>query len=179
MSKGKNNSFSLYKIKSAFILKQIFGKLDFNKFLNIIRYNKKYQEKLNISNNTYKEEQNKIELEIIPLNTPFIFLMNNSINKLYKSNFHFYLNDKKAELKRNYITSADNAKKVRLILDKEIKSLNGLFKDCINIKKIKFVKFNRDDIDDMSYMFYGCTSLEEISFTKIKTCKVKNLEKML
>ena len=30
----------------------------------------------------------------------------------------------------------------------------------------------------MSYMFYGCTSLEEISFTKIKTCKVKNSEKM-
>ena len=53
MSELNNTTFSLYKIKSVFILKQIFGKLDLNKFLNIIRYNKKYQEKLNISKNTY------------------------------------------------------------------------------------------------------------------------------
>ena len=37
-----------------------------------------------------------------------------------------------------------------------IKSLSYFFYCCDCIKNINFIKFNRNDINQMSYMFYGC-----------------------
>ena len=56
---------SIINIKSDFILKQIFENLQKNKLLNIIRYNKNLQKKLNKNIDDYKEEYSKIEIEII------------------------------------------------------------------------------------------------------------------
>ena len=39
---------------------------------------------------------------------------------------------------------------------------------------MKFIKFNRRDIENMSYMFNECISLEELIFSKINTNNVKN-----
>ena len=45
----------LNNIKSKIILKSIIGRIDETKLLNIIRYNKKIQKRLNINLNNYKE----------------------------------------------------------------------------------------------------------------------------
>ena len=90
-------------------------------------------------------------------------------------NYHFYLNDNKEELDKNYITKYDNAKKIKVIIDEGIKSLSSLFKSCLYIKKINFIKLYRKDIIDMSYMFSGCSSLEEINITRIRTDNVQNM----
>ena len=50
MSETNNNS-SLLKIKSKYILKQVIGNLKIKKSLEIIRYNKILQNKLNIKIN--------------------------------------------------------------------------------------------------------------------------------
>jgi len=56
---------SIINIKSDFILKQIFENIQKNKLLNIIRYNKNLQKKLNKNIDDYKEEYSKIQIEII------------------------------------------------------------------------------------------------------------------
>ena len=53
-----------------YILKNIFNYLDKNKLLEIIKYNKKIQTRLNININNYKEHSeiySLIEIEIIPI----------------------------------------------------------------------------------------------------------------
>ena len=79
----KNDSIS--NIKNKYILKLIFEKLQKNKFLGIIRYNKKLQKLLCIDIINYKIEYCKIEIEIIPFENTY---------------GHIYFNDNKEEIKR-------------------------------------------------------------------------------
>ena len=168
-----NKKIILLNIKSIYILKQILDILDESILLNLIRYNKYHQNKLNIDINTYKEAK-KIEIEIIPYyqcdKEKFI---NIPIKK--EMFFHIYFNDNKEEIKRNYrLLSEDNIKKIKVIIDPQIVSLRNLFHRCAN-KKIDFIKFNNKDINDMSYMFYHCHLLEELNISKLKTNKVTKM----
>ena len=52
--KKSKTKIDLINIKSKFILKKIFESIQKNKVLNIIKYNKKIQNRLNITQNDYK-----------------------------------------------------------------------------------------------------------------------------
>jgi len=66
---NKNEKITtLSGIRNNYILKKIFMNLKLNKLLEIIKYNKKYQFKLNKNLNDYKDYMN-IEIEIIPIET--------------------------------------------------------------------------------------------------------------
>ena len=54
----------LNNVKSNYILKKILDNIRQIKTLNIIRYNKIIQNRLNIDINTYKNEYSKIKLEL-------------------------------------------------------------------------------------------------------------------
>ena len=168
-----NGNCSLKDVKNNFIFRRIFDNLDINKLLNIIRYNKYFQKRLNKDLDDYKNEYSIIVFEIIPVEDKYVYFL-----KKKEPSFHIYLNDNKEELDRIYITRYDNVKKIKILVDKEIKSFAELFQGCLYIKKIKFVRFNRKDINDMSYMFSGCSSLEELDISKMKTENVENMERM-
>ena len=51
-----DKNYTLNKIRSKYIVVKIFENLEKNKLLNIISYNKKYQELINIKLNYYKDE---------------------------------------------------------------------------------------------------------------------------
>ena len=68
------NNF-LIKIKSKYILKQIFDNLKETKLLEIIRYNKSIQNQLNKGLKDYINEFSKIEIEIIPKKKAHINLL--------------------------------------------------------------------------------------------------------
>ena len=137
-------------------MKLIFDNLQTNKLLKIIKYNKKLQNILNININDYVGYL-KTEIEIIPIKTSkklnFINIQNND-EKCY---YTIYFNDNKKTINRTYLTPNDKVKKIKIIIDYEVKKFNELFKNCECIKKITFSKFNRKDINDMSLMFFGCT----------------------
>ena len=140
------------RIRSKYILKTVFDNLKQNKFLEMIRYNKEIRSKLDISINDFKECL-QIEIEIIPIlnkNTNFIYISNKN-NKGY---YHIYLDNNQKEIKRVNIKAKDNAKKITVKIDYEIKSLYELFKDCKNIEKINVIKWNRKDINDLNSLCY-------------------------
>ena len=58
----------------------------------------------------------------------------------------------------------DKINKITIIIDHHVKSFSRLFENCRYIKKIYFKKIIRNDINDMKYMFYKCSSLEELNF---------------
>ena len=91
-------------------------------------------------------------------------LMN--ISNKEKNSYHFYINNKEESniYELNQINKINKIKMIKIIIDENIKSLSGLFKDCNYIKKINFIKFNRNDIINMSKMFKKCIELEGINF---------------
>ena len=175
--KTNNNSDNilLNKIKSKYKLKNILNNLSKKKFLELIKYNKQFQNTLEITIEDYKKFA-QIEIELYPAENVSGKFIN--IKKEDEYCFHIYFNDNKEEKKINTISSFDNIQKIKIIIDNEFKSISGLFKDCETIKKINFIKFTNKDILNMNYMFYGCTNLKELLFSKFKTDKVINMRYM-
>ena len=145
--------YSFKYIKSLNILKQITNHLTKNKLFKIINYNKLIQHKLDIGIIDYKKYYEQIEIELIPINENVRNYFIN-INEEYKTYYHIYFNNDKNEIKQNYFNKNDNITKINIILDNEIQSFEKLFCDCYCIEKIKFIRFIRNDIINMSYMFY-------------------------
>ena len=176
MDERNNNTNILSKIRCKYIIIKIFDNIKKRKLLNVINYNKKYQKLMKIKLNDYKKQFSKIEIEIIAKEN----INGDFINKKYKnkSNIYIYYNYNKGEtiFKRN--NSFDKERKIKIIIKYKIKSLSGLFEDCMNIKKINFIKFNNYEIKDMSRMFYGCSSLEEINFSNFNTNNVTDMSYM-
>ena len=171
----KNNN--LNKIRSKYIVMKIFDNLNQNRLLNIIHYSKKYQKLKNINLLFYKNEFLKIEIEIIPKENTFGQFINIP-KKNTRKNIHIYFNDNEKEIENESITKDDNVSKIIIIINSKTKSLSEFFYNCKCIKKMNFIKYNRDDIKDMRYMFGYCSSLEEINLSKFNTNNVINMKGM-
>ena len=147
-----------------------------NKFLDIIKYNKDIQNKLNLDINDFKEcSAIEIELILIP-NIYGVFIK--EINKEDESKYHVYFNNNHEEIKRNYITEEDKVKKINIRINYQVNSLNDLFYYCLCIESINFKIFYRNNIINMSGMFYGCSSLKEINFSNFITINVTDMSNM-
>ena len=90
----------LENIKSYYILKKIFLNLKKNKFLEIIKYNKKLQKRLKVNINDYIEYSqlySPIEIELIIEDNEY----GKFINLPYKEKeyYHIYFNNSKEEIK--------------------------------------------------------------------------------
>ena len=193
----------LNNINSKYILKQIADSLTKKERLEFFKYNKLLKEKLDININDYKSFCEQIEIEIILKNeiTHGKFI---NIPKEKEQYFHIYFNNDNKEIKRYYIKESDNVKKINIIIDNEINSLDGLFENrsiidsinfkrffrnniinmknlffgCSTLKEINFNHFNTENVTDMSYMFYGCNALEDLNLSKFNTNNVKDMNYM-
>ena len=171
-------------IKSKYILKTIFENLTRRKFLDVIHYNKDIKKKVEISLNDYiLFSQIEIELRLKQSlidkyeKNKFMFINYNNENEKY---IHIYFNgDKQKEIKINYINKTDNnISKINIVIDYKMTSLKNLFKDCVCLKEISFLRFNRKNITDISFMFQNCLFLEIISFSQFQTENVKKMNNM-
>ena len=113
ISKDKTES-----IKSNYILMKIFANLAEKKELLIVKYNKKIQNRLNLN---IKDYIRYIEIEIIPCDEKYGEFIN--INKNDKKYYHIYFNDNNKEIKNKYeIDEKDKVKKIKIIIDYQVKS---------------------------------------------------------
>ena len=99
----------LQKIKSVYILKKIFILLRKKGKLEIAKYNKKLQKKLNININDYKNCSREIEIEIIPSRDIYGLFFN--IGEENKKYCHIYFNDNYKKIERNNLDKSDRVKK--------------------------------------------------------------------
>ena len=166
-------------MKSVYILRKIFDIIPKNKNLEIIRYNKKLQKKLDLSINNYKkypELYTSIELEIKPVYCEYgKFIKISDSDKEY---YHTYFDDNKEEIKRNYLNKEDKVNKIKIIMDYQVKSFKKLFFGCTCVESIYFKKFYRNNITDMSYMFSECSALKELNLSNFNTINVTNMYNM-
>ena len=121
--------------------------------LNILNY-KKYNKKIKIE----IEYKNYVNEE----NNNYIYCY--SLNKGKKIS-EFFSNDK-------------IYKKIKILIENDVESFEELFVCCDSIKKINFIRFNRDDIKNMKKMFSECLLLEKIKFSNFKTKNVTDMSYM-
>ena len=92
----------LSNLKSNYLLRNLFDNLLKKSSLEIVKYNKNMQNRMNINIDTYKEYSqiySSIELEIKPINNKRgVFINFDNKNKIY---YHIYF-DNKEETKINY-----------------------------------------------------------------------------
>ena len=100
-----------------------------NKSLQIMKYNKKLQKRLNININDYKDYSQlyspiEIELKIADnyIASPFIFISNED-----KKYYYIYFDNSNEEITRNYLNKNEKVKKIKIIIDYQIKSFKNLF----------------------------------------------------
>ena len=163
-------------IKSRYILSKIYNNMTIKKKLEIVKYNKRIQNRLNLDVKDYKE-YSEIEIEIIPTKGKYGKFINIKENdELY---YHIYFNDNNEEIKNKYeIKEEDKVTKIKIIIDYQVKSFKKLFSGCKCIESINFKKFYRNNITDMSWMFYECSSLKELNLTNFNTNNVTNMREM-
>ena len=168
----------LKNIKSRYIIKEILNILDEGRKLKIIKYNKLFQDKIDVTKNDYRKYcQIEIEISLIEIKeTKKMKFINRK--EEYINFYHIYFENEEKEKKRDYITNKELIKKIKILIEFEIKSLKELFSFCEYIKTIKFTKFNRGDITDMNSLFSNCTSLTEIDFEQFKTNNVTDMSYM-
>ena len=166
-------------IRSKYILQRLFDILKRKKSLEVIKYNKKIKNILDININDYKEYSEKyssIEIEVIPAIYQYCKFINfKDENKLY---YHIYFDNNKEEIKRKHLEGNEKIELIRIIIEHPVKSFEGLFEDCECIKSINFKKFFRIDINNMKDIFARCYSLKEINLNNFNTENVANMRGM-
>lgn len=60
----------------------------------------------------------------------------------------------------------------------QVKYMDIMFENCINLKEFDIDKLNTEHIETMSNMFSGCKSLETIDLSGFNTANVKNMSSM-
>ena len=166
-------------LKSDFIFKKIISFMKRNKSLNIMKYNKKLQKRLNININDFRE-CSEIEIELKLVDGEYGKFIN--IPKKDKEYYHIYFDNSnegiKRKIKRNYLKQNEKVKMIKIIIDYQAISLKRLFFDCDCIESIFFKKLYRSNITNMSYMFCGCSSLKELNLSSFNTNNVTNMSHM-
>ena len=170
----------LRKLISDYFIQKFIGYMTERKYLETIRYNKSIQKRINININHYKvysETKTSIELDIIPMKGKYGKFIN--IKEEDKKYFHIYFNNnKKKEIENTSLYKDDNVSKISIIIDYQIKSFSKLFYYCEYIESIKFKKFYRNNVTNMSWMFNGCSSLKELNLNNFNTNNVTNMSWM-
>ena len=181
-SKLIDSNNQLRNLKSDYFIQKFFEYMPERKSLEIIKYNKSIQKRIYININHYKvysETKTSIELDIIPMKGEYEYDNFINIKKKDKKYFHIYFNDnKKKEIENASLNADDNVSKISIIIDYQIKSFSKLFFYCECIESIKFKKFSRNNITDMSYMFKRCSSLKELNLNNFNTNNVTNMKCM-
>ena len=130
-------------LKSDYFLQKLYDNMTKKKKLEIVKYNKRIQNRINLSVKNYKEYSETftpIEIEIIPTKDKYGRFINiNENDKLY---YHIYFNDNKEEIKNKYeINKKDKITKIKIIIDYQVKSFKNLFRYCECIESINLKNF--------------------------------------
>ena len=157
--------------------------LDNNKFItkdiNFIKNKvlEKRQKTLKIKEEIEIRDFNLFIVYQIKQNDSSIKIFGDNFVKKNKDNCKIIIEGKEMNLVSNYICKEkEKYLKVKLIINKPINDLSYIFQGCTNLIAIGEESINTEDVIDMSYAFDGCTSLENLD--GISNFKTENVENM-
>ena len=126
-----NSKNILKKLRSDYFIRKLFNYLHKRKSLEIIKYNKSIQKRINIDINNYREYSEKyssIEIEIIPMKNKYGRFIN--IEEGDEEYYHIYYNDNKKEeinsTSLNSLNENDKISKINILIGYQVESFNEL-----------------------------------------------------
>ena len=125
-------------------MRKIFDNLERKKKLKIMQYNKKFQKRINLSIDDYKEYSqfySPIEIELkASYNKDSSYCKFIIISNEERKYYHIYFNNSKEEIKRDYLIKDEKKMTIKIIIDYQVKSFQRLFGYCSCISSINFKK---------------------------------------
>ena len=85
------------------------------------------------------------------------------------------------QIKSNILTYKFNKAgtyNIRLISNHHITNMSYMFSGCSSLKEISFSSFNTNRVTYMSHLFSGCSSLKQINFSSFNTDQVTDMSYM-
>ena len=82
-------------------------------------------------------------------------------NNINEKNIEIYINNKKIKFNYKYQSNERGEIKVKFIFNKLLTSTCCMFSGCSSLQSIDLSSFNTTNVNDMSWMFLGCSSLEK------------------
>ena len=165
---------NIYFLKSK--IKELLSK---ERSMKLFFYSKRFQKIFGLSKKDYISHYYKVIIELTPL-TELKEGEHHIINYKEKNKkyYHIYFNDSCIETNKRTIKNDDNIKKIKIIIDQNIKNFKDLFLYCNCLKGIKVLKCEGTHIVSMNSMFKGCSSLINLDVSKLKTDNVKTMKDM-
>ena len=145
ISKNEKYKGDFKNLKSDYFLIKIFALIKQNKSLKIVKCNKEFQKRLNLSISDYKEYSQlyssiEIELKIYDneYNEESKFI---NIPDEEKEYYHIYFDNSNEEIKRNYLKEKEKVNTIKIIINYQVKSFKELFNNCEHINSLFFKNF--------------------------------------
>ena len=130
-------------LKSNFIFKKIFNIMRKNRTLEIVKYNKILQKRLNLSIRDYKAYYSSIEIELKLADNQYGKFIN--ISHEYKDYYHIYFNNSTEEEDKINIDEDDNVQSIKIKIDYKIISfLRNFLKYIDSMHSQSSNKLNND-----------------------------------
>ena len=67
---------------------------------------------------------------------------------------------------------------IYLIFNNDLTNMSYMFYNCSSLKELNLLSFNTNQVTNMSYMFYNCSSLKELNLSSFNTNQVTNMSFM-
>ena len=169
----------LEKIKSDYFLQKIIEFMHQYKTLEIMKYNKRLQKRLNLTIKDYEKYSqlySSIEIELKLVDNKYGDFINIPKNEIQY--YHIYFDNATEEIKRNYLQKNEKVNMINIKIDYQVKSFKELFFNCKCISSINFKKFTRINITNMGGMFCACSSLKELNISNFNTNNVTDMSDM-
>lgn len=77
-----------------------------------------------------------------------------------------------------YLYAYKNISVVPHILTENVTDMSYMFYNCTSLEYVNLSNFNTSNVANMSYMFYGCNKIIEINLQGLDTSNVTNISKM-
>ena len=108
-----------------------------------------------------------------------IYLEAKKLNKsIFENNTELYVNDKKIDFNYKYKFNDSKEIKVKFKFNKILTNMSYMFYGCSSLKKIDLSSFNTNKVNIMKGIFRECFSLENIDLSIFKTNNVNNMSGM-
>jgi len=104
--------------------------------------------------------------------------LKNINKKIFEENIEIYVNGKKTKFDYKYKIKESKEIKVKFKFKKLLTNISYMFYGCSSLKSIDLSSFITNNISNISYMFSHCFSLKSIDLSSFNTTNVNNMSGM-